>query len=227
MGKPVIHLSVREGYRLWAPTYDSAPNPLLALEERIVIPILGRLAGLRVIDLCSGTGRWMARASSICGSVVGIDLSPEMLACAIRKPGCGGRAVVADLCRLPLRNNSADLAICSFGISYVPSLPAAIREIARVARRVVISDLHPTAAQAGWSRSFPTAEHNCCIDHYSRTLEQLDEAADAAGLDPEQSVAAHFGEPERSIFASAGKACVFDEVSRIPAIFVKTWTRRC
>ena len=41
MGKPVVRLSIREGYRRWADTYDRDPNPLLALEERVAAPLLG------------------------------------------------------------------------------------------------------------------------------------------------------------------------------------------
>ena len=227
MGKPVVHLSVREGYSLWAPIYDSSPKPLLALEERIAAPMLRRLACCRVVDLCTGTGRWMAILRRMAANAIGIDLSAEMLSCAVRKPGCAGRVALADLSNLPLRSASADLAICSFGISYVASLPAAFREIARIARRVLISDLHPAAEQAGWRRSFETAAHTCCVAHCVRTLNELDEAAAAVGFSPEQSVEAHFGEPERSIFDSAGKAHLFDEVSQIPAVFVKTWTLRC
>jgi SAM-dependent methyltransferase len=227
MGKPVVHLSVREGYRLWAPTYDSSPNPLLALEERIAAPVLGSLVGARVADLCTGTGRWMTIMRRMEANVVGIDLSPEMLSCANRKPGCARSLVLADLGHLPLRSCSVDLAICSFGISYVASLAAAFREIARIARRVLISDLHPAAIHAGWRRSFDTAAYTCCVAHRARTLDELDEAAATVGFSPEHSVEAHFGEPERNIFARAGKTHIFDEVSRIPAIFVKTWTLKC
>ena len=227
MGKPVVQLPVREGYRLWAPTYDSAPNPLLALEERIAAPMLGPLAGSRVVDLCAGTGRWMAIARRGAANVAGIDLSPEMLSCAAQKPGCAGRVALADLTSLPLHSGAADLAICSFGISYVASLAAAFREMARVARRILISDLHPAAAQAGWRRSFENGSQTCCVAYYARSLDELDEAARAAGFSPQQTVEARFGEPERCIFASAGKEHLFEEVSRIRAVFAKTWTLGC
>src|SRR5215831_6355504 len=45
-----------EGYDRWAVTYDSALNPLLALEERCVFPLLPALQNLRVLDLACGTG---------------------------------------------------------------------------------------------------------------------------------------------------------------------------
>lgn len=226
MGKPVVELSIREGYRLWAATYDQEPNPLLALEERVAGSILGSLAGLRVIDLCAGTGRWMSIGRAKGAAVIGIDLTAEMLHCAVRKPGCAAVAV-GDLNQIPVRSAAADLAICSFGLSYVASVPAALGEMARIARRVLISDMHPAAARAGWSRSFDTASRKCCVAHYDHSLEEIEAAARAAGFSHEYSIAAHFGEPERKIFARAGKEHIFDQVSTMPAVFVKTWVKRC
>lgn len=226
MGKPVVHLSVGDAYRLWAPTYDQDSNPLLALEERVAQSILGSLDGLRLVDVCAGTGRWMAIARALGASVIGIDLTTEMLACAARKPGCSSVAV-GDMNSIPVQTSSADLAICSFGISYVPSLRAAFFEMARVATRVMISDLHPAAVRAGWTRSFETSSEKCCIAHHSHSLEEIGSAARSAGLVRESSAIGRFGEPERSIFARAGKPHVFDQVSSVDAVFVETWMKPC
>jgi ubiquinone/menaquinone biosynthesis C-methylase UbiE len=226
MGKPVVHLSIREGYRLWAASYDVQPNPLLALEERAARPVLGPLAGLRIVDVCAGTGRWMSIARSTGAKVIGIDLTAEMLYCAARKPGCATVAL-ADLNRIPIRTAAADLAICSFGLSYVASVLPAFQEMARIARRVMVSDLHPAAVRAGWSRSFDTASRKYCVAHYAHSLDGIDSAARAAGLSAEHNIAASFAEPERKIFARAGKDHVFDQVSAIPAVYVKTWVKRC
>lgn len=223
MGKPVTYLSSEEGYRLWAATYDRDPNPLLALEERLAGPLLGRLAGLRVVDLCAGTGRWMAIAASLKADVTGIDLSGEMLRQAGRRPGLSGRVALGNLIRLPVACGSADLAICSFGISYVPSLGLAFREMARVARRVLVSDMHPLALLEGWTRSFETASAKCCLNHCRWSLEDIDRAADDAGLRKEHTVEGCFGEPERRLFNSAGKPQTVEKTSRIPAVYVKTW----
>ena len=224
MGKPLVSLSTHDAYRLWAATYDHDPNPLLALEERLARDVLGPIAGWKVIDLCSGTGRWICLARSLGARVVGIDLSPEMLQCAARKPACAGRVALGDVTRVPLRGGSAHLAICSFGISYAPSIRSALREMARIARRIMISDLHPAAARAGWTRSFHHASQTFSVAHRSYSLEELEAAANAAGLKQESVIEGFLGEPERKIFARAGKEHLLDEVAKIPAVFVATWT---
>lgn len=227
VGKPVVELPVQESWRLWAASYDRDPNPLLALEERVAAPVLGSLAGLRVVDLCCGTGRWMTIASALGGEVMGVDLSTEMIRRAGEKQACTGRLAIGDLARLPVESGWADLAICSFGISYTQMLRAAFEEMARVARRAMITDLHPAAARAGWSRSFTTASGTFSVAHHAYSFDDLDAAADATGWSAEGSVEACFGECEREIFLRAGKEHVFDTVSKIPAIFVKTWVRPC
>jgi len=223
LGELVSLVGVADGYRLWAATYDAWPNPLLALEQRIAAPLLGSLKGARMLDICAGTGRWMAIAAHMRARVIGVDLSPEMLGRAAEKPGLAGRLVVGDIARLPFANRAADIAICSFAVSYVPSVRQAFREIARVSRRVMISDMHPAAADAGWTRSFETAYRKCRIAHYRYSLAEIEEAAYAADLRPECNIEASFGEPERIIFEKAGKRDRFEEASKIPAIFVKTW----
>jgi len=223
VGKFMSFVGAREGYGLWAATYDSWPNPLLALEQRVAAPLLGPLKGSRVIDICAGTGRWMAIAARLRASIIGLDLSPEMLGRAAEKHGLAGRLAIGDVAHLPFANTSADIAICSFGMSYVTSMQQALREMARVSKRVMISDMHPAALDSGWTRSFETACRKYRIAHYRYSLAEIDEAAYNVGLRPECSIEAPFGEPERRIFERAGKKDRFEGASQIPAIFVKTW----
>jgi ubiquinone/menaquinone biosynthesis C-methylase UbiE len=165
----------------------------------------------------------MAIASHMRASVIGVDISPEMLRQAAAKPGLNGRLAAGDLMHLPFRNASVDLAICSFGLSYAASAQQAFREMARVARRVMVNDMHPAAIHAGWSRAFETASRKCRIACYRRSLAEIEEAAYAAGLRPEYSLEGCFGEPERKIFELAGKRDRFEEMSAIAAVYVKTW----
>ena len=52
-------LGVVEGYDKWASTYDREPNPLIALEEKVTLGMIGDVQGQRVLDLGCGTGRYV------------------------------------------------------------------------------------------------------------------------------------------------------------------------
>ncbi len=47
----MIAMDAVAAHRLWAATYDEAPNPLLALEGRLLKPLLPRTRGLLVVDV--------------------------------------------------------------------------------------------------------------------------------------------------------------------------------
>src|SRR5258708_3980954 len=82
-GEPLmgaIPVSAREGYALWADTWDATPSPIVALERRALLPWILGLHPRRAIDVGCGTGRWTERLSAI-----GVDDSPAMLAIAAGK----------------------------------------------------------------------------------------------------------------------------------------------
>ena len=218
-------LSAVEAYRIWAPQYDAAVNPLLALESRLVANRIEGTPGHSLLDVGSGTGRWMAWACVRGVRVFGIDLCPEMLAEAARKPALAGRSAQADLRSIPMRDNAVDTVICSFTLGYLPSIRPAMQELARVGRRVIVSDLHPAAVRAGWTRSFRAADEVHQIAHYEHSVAALDAAAGVARLLPAWRVEACFGEPERELFCRAGKESEFEKATQVPAVLVTAWNK--
>ena len=202
-------------YRLLAPEYDAHPNALTSLERRVMLPLLPPLAGRRVIDAGSGTGRWATHCSAQGARVAAVDLSPEMLALG-PKP-----SVVGDLRRLPFRDASADLTLCCFALGYAPQCLGELRRVTRPGGMVLISDMHPDAVRGGWTRSFRHSSGVIHVEHERYHLEDLH--------DPELTLSgiahARFGEPEREVFERAGHGARFEEASRGPAIFVGCWIR--
>src|SRR5260370_15164366 len=94
---PAIHVSAREGYALWADTWDATPSPIVALEHRALLPWILGLHPRRAIDVGCGTGRWTERLSAI-----GVDASPAMLAIAAGKPRLRRRLSGAAAYALPV-----------------------------------------------------------------------------------------------------------------------------
>ena len=223
-----MHVTAIEGHRHWAAGYDAGPNPLLSLETRLLLERLSPLRACRFLDVACGTGRWMILARQRGWKVFGVDFCPEMLLQASRKPGLAGCLTLADACRIPLVDGTADLTLCSFALGYIPSPLQAIIEMVRVTRkggRVIITDLHPCALAAGWTRSFRSDGQTYEIDHHLHPIATWVASAQSAGLALDWALEASFAEPEREIFRNAGKDSSFAEFSRIPALLAMSWIR--
>jgi ubiquinone/menaquinone biosynthesis C-methylase UbiE len=223
-----LKLAPLEGHRLWAETYDTDPNPLLLLEFRTVCERLEELRGKLFLDAGCGTGRWMVEARARGARVFGVDLCPEMLEVARSKPGLDGRLASADLRKLPVGDECADVVMCAFSLGYVTPLDAAVHELARAAGpggSVFITDLHPKGHEAGWTRSFRRGRFRAEIASHVYAVQSLTDAGRDARLELREIVEAHFGEAEREIFRMAGKEALFDDACKIPAVLVTHWKR--
>lgn len=217
-----------EGHRTWAPAYDAGLNPLLSLETRLVLERLGPLGGFRFVDVACGTGRWMHLAHERGATVFGVDFCSEMLIQASGKAGLKGYLALADACQVPLADCSADFIMCSFAMSYLACPHQAIAEMARVSRqsgRITVTDLHPCALAAGWTRSFRSDGQVYEIDHHHHLIRTWETAAESAGLALDWCLEASFGEPERAIFRQAGKDSSFAKLSCIPALLAMSWIK--
>src|SRR5215467_13876972 len=62
--KRMTTLAPLDAYRLLAQDYDTAPNPLLTLEQRTLKLLFPPLRGAKVVDAAAGTGRWAAYCRS-------------------------------------------------------------------------------------------------------------------------------------------------------------------
>ncbi len=79
--------------------------------------------GLEVVDLGAGTGRLTCLLAPYARSVLALDLSMHMLRLAAyklnRSPQTPWLAAVAEHCRLPLPDRSADLIVSGWSVSYL------------------------------------------------------------------------------------------------------------
>lgn len=221
-------LSAADGYRLWAQDYDRDPNPLLALEKRVLADKLNNLMNKVFVDIACGTARWMVYAAQLGARVFGIDLVSEMLAAASRKPGMAGRLIQADARFLPIADSCAEIVICSFALGYMKEPECLYREMGRVAVRkglIIASDLHPEALEAGWRRTFRCGLELFEIETYRHRCERLIRAGQGANLQLREVLEPRFDAPEISIMQNAGKTGREIETLNIPAILIQFWER--
>ena len=95
---------------------------------------LGRmnLAGMRTLDAGCGYGVFSAAASQRGAAVVSLDIGERLVARAIAR--AGSRGLVADVCRLAVRDQSFDVVISSEMLEHTDAPEGAIKELSRVLR---------------------------------------------------------------------------------------------
>ncbi|WP_404961476.1 class I SAM-dependent methyltransferase [Streptomyces sp. 147326] len=98
----------------------------------------GLRRGDLVLDAGCGTGRALTAlraAVGPAGTVLGVDLTPQMLAAAQRAGrGAEGALLLADVARLPLGDGVLDAVFAAGLIAHLPDPGANLRELARVVR---------------------------------------------------------------------------------------------
>jgi SAM-dependent methyltransferase len=157
-------LSARDFFDAIAPRYDRTfARPSAELREHVTRLLDALSAALgpgphEILDLGVGTGLELPQLLDAGHSVVGVDLSPEMLALC-NKRSRPIRTLEADFWKpLPLAGASFDAAIALFGtLAHAPSvsaLDALARELVRVLRpRALFFAEIPTPE---WSATTPT-----------------------------------------------------------------------
>ncbi len=223
LGEPRPGLTVDEAYALWSETYDSVANPLLALEERCLWPMLPSLSGKTVLDLGCGTGRLLKRLPSLgTGQYLGVDISSAMLARAATRLGIPGHLLRADCLALPLPSHCTDVVICSFLLGYVNlrDLAAEITRVSKVDSDLYLSEFHPDTRSLGWKRSFRSGDQVIDLPASYCSLQDVEHTFRLHGFDRVQMVEPGFGEPERNIFLAHKKSHVFESSHGTPAIFI-------
>ena len=223
-------LPAHEAYSLWASTYDQTPNPLLALEERLLAPILSSFKYRDIVDLGCGTGRWLQRLEALPpGTLTGVDSSPAMLAQARGKCLNSTRLIHASCVATPLSDLSADCILASFLVSYIPHLSTFADEIARILRlggTLIISDLHPDTVTYGWRRTFRSAGNLFEIAAFPYTFLDLIAALYTSGFRLEQVEEPCFGQQEAAVFRENEMLDRFHRVESLPVIYWARFSRR-
>lgn len=124
-----------------ASSYDTMNSIISAKQHHRLrnraIEFLKLNPGDKVLDICCGTGDFLAPARQAVGStgtVIGLDFSPRMLDVARNKFMPAAPLGVGDACKLPIKSSSFDAVTIGWGLRNVPDLSAALAEAARVLR---------------------------------------------------------------------------------------------
>ncbi len=198
--------------------------------------------GETVLDLGSGAGLdafLAAREVGDRGRVIGVDMTPEMLARARENAARGGYWNVefreGQIEALPVEDASVDLAISNCVINLVPDKAAVYREIARVLRpggRMVVSDV-VLDAPLPEAVATSVAALTGCVAGAALRADYLRTVADAGLEDVEIVDEKPFGEMALTLVPAsllqtleAAGIDVAAVAQRVHSVTVRAWKRR-
>jgi phosphatidylethanolamine/phosphatidyl-N-methylethanolamine N-methyltransferase len=130
--------AVRAAYRRWASIYDASFGSISLWGRRAAADAANALPGRRILEVGVGTGLALPRYAAD-KRVVGIDLSPEMLALARARAAEQRLANVEALLEMDAEatsfaDGSFDVAVAMFVASVVPQPRRLLTELQRVVR---------------------------------------------------------------------------------------------
>lgn len=200
-------LKSRDAYRLWAPSY-SAETAISFLDEKLAADLSQSLVGKRLLDAGCGIARRLMKAEAAFS--VGVDASPEMLVA-----GSATNVVAADVRALPFAAEEFDIVWCRLVLGHIPDLLPAYRELARVLRpggRILITDFHADAANAGHRRTFRDAAgilHE--VEHHMHDCAAHLDSARRCGFVLVSQRDGIIDENLRPFYARAGRLASYDQ----------------
>lgn len=179
-------ISPRQGYDLWASSYDDTPNPMIAMVERELER--DPLRPARVLELGCGTGRNLEMfATRGAQTLFGVDISEHMLERARARLPSQARLHHGDI-RVPVAPAASfDLVLITLVLEHVEdAAPVFERAFEALAPggRVCVMELHPSALKAGSRAKFLDDQgHVIMTDAFAHTFASWDEDARAAGFE--------------------------------------------
>ncbi|MCV0440250.1 MAG: methyltransferase domain-containing protein [Hydrogenophaga sp.] len=157
----------RYGWDLAADDYEALWQAQLAQAQARLLAHVALQPGEQVLDVACGTGLVSLRAAQAVrpgGQVTGVDLSARMVEAAEQRaqvdPLHPARFLRMDAEQLDLADGGFDVALCAFGLMYLPEPEQAVREMARVVRpggRIGLA-VWGERARCGWSALFPIVD---------------------------------------------------------------------
>lgn len=212
-------------YDLWAASYDHQPeNLVLFLETGLFASLISSedMAGKIIYDVGCGTGRhWPNIISSGPAAITGFDVSEEMLQ-ALRRKHQGYSLHKIDTHLLPAPAETCDLLISTLALAHIADGEAALTEWYRVLRpggKIILTDYHPTALDAGANRTFRHKGKLVAVKNYIYPVERLLQHAAALGLQAEQQQERHIDPSVRDWYERQHALHVYERFRGTPILY--------
>jgi ubiquinone/menaquinone biosynthesis C-methylase UbiE len=175
--------NVQQAYNKWSEQYDTNYNRTRDLEAIALRETLLHLSEAAILEIGCGTGKnseWFIEKGS---QLVGIDLSPEMLAKAKEKvPSENAIFIQADINQewLFAPDHSFDLVSFSLVLEHIENLDNIFKQAAKKLRpggMVYVGELHPFKQYAGSKARFETESGLQVVDCFTHHVSDFAQAA--------------------------------------------------
>lgn len=177
-------------YNAAADHFDHPVNGFWERFGRATVAGLNLQPGMRVLDVCSGSGASALPAAERVGAdgyVLGVDLAENLLGLARQKAAAAGLANVefryGDMLASGLPDAGFDAVVCVFGIFFVPDMVAAVKELWRMVRpggQLAITTWGPDFFEPANSAFWQTIRHEA--PHLHKTFNPWDRISDPPSL---------------------------------------------
>ncbi len=181
--------SARSAYAKWAESYDTNENRTRDLDAVVLREHELDIAGRDVVEIGCGTGKnteWLAQHAS---TVVGLDLSPEMLARArARVTNPHVTFIEHDVQRTwPVADESVNAVIGNLVLEHVSNIRIIFHEAQRVLRpngTLFLCELHPFRQRLGSQAQFTDKKSGdrLKVEAYSHDISEYVNSGIEAGL---------------------------------------------
>ena len=146
-------------------------------EAELLLTLLDPQPGERILDAGCGSGIFTGAVLACDATVVGVDLSPPMLHCALtRHAGSRFTALGADLCALPFADGCFDRVWSMTAIEFIEDAALAIAELERVTRPggcLVVTTLNSLSPWAEERTAKGRAGHDLFARVHFRSPDQM------------------------------------------------------
>lgn len=181
--------SVRAAYASWAESYDINENRTRDLDAVVLRQHELDITGRDVLEIGCGTGKntqWLAEHAS---SVVGLDLSPEMLTRARKRVASDHVAFTEhDIQRTwPVSDESVNAVVGNLVLEHISNIQMIFHEAQRVLRpngTLFLCELHPFRQRLGSQAQFtdPRSGDRLKVEAYAHDVSEYVNGGTDAGL---------------------------------------------
>ncbi len=192
----------RQAYDFWASLYDTNKNNTRDLEALALKETLADIPFNAVLEIGCGTGKNSGWLLNRCGTLLGVDLSPNMLEQARAKfQGPAVNFLNANINEeWTFATTSFDLVTFSLVLEHIENLAPVFEKTYKALSPggyVYVGELHPFKQYTGTKARFDTADGRQLVDCFNHHVSDFTMTATRAGFSILQ-VNEHFDTPDHN-----------------------------